>query len=107
MRPVVVELYIELSFNFWVCGGSPLVVVRAYWPALEYPIGIITTQYWPNTIRIVFGECRKSGTMPGDFSTLKYNIMALEQLHNDEFSTNLDEMSLFHSEYSGDINFSP
>jgi hypothetical protein len=35
MRPVVVELHIELSFNFWVCGGSPLVVVRAHWPALR------------------------------------------------------------------------
>jgi hypothetical protein len=30
MRPVVVELYIELSFNFWVCGRSPIVVVRAH-----------------------------------------------------------------------------
>jgi hypothetical protein len=38
------------------------VVVRAHWPALEYPIGIITTQCWPNTIRIVFGGCRKSRT---------------------------------------------
>jgi len=83
------------------------VVVRAHWPVLEYPIGIIMIQCWPNTIRIVFGECRKSGTMPGDFSTLKYNIMALGQLHNDESSTSLDEMSLFHSEYSEDINFSP
>jgi hypothetical protein len=45
-----------------VSPDEGIVVVRAYWPALEYPIGIITTQCWPNTIRIVFGGCRKSGT---------------------------------------------